>query len=72
MAKTLYNLKELGAEFGIKEKTRKGPSMICRKCGGKMRHIANTNIFLCENVIKDENGKKIGICGNRVFTNKPA
>lgn len=81
--KSFFNFEELGAAFGVKKKAHKETPMTCRKCGGAMKHIAGTNVYLCENTVKlpkdskatpigfDEEGNKLGICGNRVLTKKP-
>lgn len=73
-----YNsFEELGKAFGIKKKARKESTMVCRKCGGIMRHVEGTNVYLCENPLKDKNGKvikedgKVKTCGNRVLAKKP-
>lgn len=69
------SFEELGAAFGLKKKPRKEKLMVCKKCGGFMKHPAGTNVYLCENALKGEDGKvfkdengKVKLCGNRVFT----
>ena len=54
---------ELGSAFGVSPKTHKEKDFHCRKCGGVMRHIPGTNVFLCENADKEGN-----VCGHRVLT----
>lgn len=55
---------DLGRVFGVSPKERKNKDFHCRKCGGVMRHIPGTNVFVCEN-------EKDGItCGHRVLTAK--
>ena len=77
MAKMIYHsFGELAAAFGGKihvsgvktEAPRK-----CPKCGDPMKHIAGTNVYLCEHVdlvdeeLKGESVQVIRKCGNRVF-----
>lgn len=65
------NFSDLGKAFGVHQKPRKDKPFTCRKCGGVMRHIPSTNIYLCENEIDyiGENGKPCTrVCGNRVLT----
>lgn len=81
--KSFYSFEELGAAFGVRKKARKENPVTCRKCGGAMRHIPGTNVYLCENTIKlpkdskaevigrDKEGNKLCICGNRFFSKKP-
>ena len=61
----LHSLNDLGAAFGIPAKKRRenNKPFYCRKCGGVMRHIPNTNVFLCENEMEDG-----AICNHRVLT----
>lgn len=60
--KTFATFEELGKAFGISKRPRKQKPFICKKCGGEMYHVPQTNIFLCEN---EKDGK---VCGHRVFT----
>ena len=65
------NFSDLGAAFGIHAKSRKDKPFTCRKCGGVMRHIPGTNVYLCEEEIDymGENGEpRKKVCGNRVLT----
>lgn len=55
---------DYAASRGIHPKQRKEKPFICRKCGGEMRHIPNTNVFLCECIPEGAENP----CGNRVFT----
>lgn len=64
--KTFATFEELGKAFGISKRQRKQKPFICKKCGGEMYHVPQTNIFLCENKIGDE-GK---VCGHRVLTQR--
>lgn len=63
---------DYAASRGIYPKQRKEKPFVCRKCGGEMRHIPGTNVYLCENNIEHvmpETGEKFTVpCGNRVFT----
>lgn len=61
---TFNSFGDLGRVFGVSQKPKKDKDFHCRKCGGVMRHIPGTNIFLCEN-------EKDGVfCGHRVLTAK--
>jgi len=63
--KIMHTFLELGKAYGLTPKKSREKDFHCRKCGGVMRHIPQTNVFLCEN--KNEEG---GVCGHRVFTAK--
>ena len=58
----LHSLNELGIAFGLKQKKRRDGSkpVYCRECGGIMKHVPGTNVFLCEN--EKEDGS---VCGRR-------
>jgi len=55
---------DLGKAFGVSKRQRKSKPFICKKCGGEMYHVPETNIFLCEN---EKDGKA---CGHRVLTSR--
>lgn len=59
-----HSFVEYAASRGLRPKQHKDKPFICRKCGAEMKHIAGTNVYLCENV--PEGSKEP--CGNRVFT----
>lgn len=58
------SLAALGAAFGMKSEEREVSGKSCRKCGGQMRYIPGSNVWVCGNPLKD--GK--GICNNRIIT----
>lgn len=63
--KVFGSLSALGAFFGIKpEEPEAAHGKSCRKCGGQMRYIPGSNVWVCGNPLKD--GK--GICNNRIIT----
>lgn len=62
--KTFASFEELGQAFGVSKRARKQKPFLCKKCGGEMYHVPQTNIFLCENPVGDD-GK---VCGHRVLT----
>lgn len=55
------SFKEMGKAVGIKEREEKRSekARFCKKCGSKMRHIAGTNVYICDGA--KENGDP---CGN--------
>ena len=61
--RVFHSFADLGAAFGVSQKDHKTKDFHCRKCGGVMRHIPETNVFLCEN--ESEDGV---VCGHRVLT----
>lgn len=75
MAKMIYHsFKEFAAARGIVPKATKSEApRKCPKCGDPMKHVAGTNVYLCEHVdLADEvlKGKPVQVirkCGNRVF-----
>ena len=53
---------DLGKVFGVNPRKRKDKPFYCRKCGAEMKHIPDTNVYLCEGKTSD------GVaCGNRVL-----
>lgn len=63
--KVFGSLADFGAAFGIKpEAPEAAHGKSCRKCGGQMRYIPGSNVWVCGNPLKD--GK--GICNNRIIT----
>ena len=74
MAQVFHSLKEFAAARGIAVKeTKTERSRKCPKCGDPMKHIAGTNVYLCEHIdLVDEEfkGKPVQVirpCGNRVY-----
>ena len=65
MAKRKFRtFEELGAALGIsKPERRVSNTMTCRKCGGTMVRVSDSNVFLCEGIKED--GEP---CRNRAFT----
>ena len=56
------SFKDMGISLGVKEKkARELPPRKCFKCGGEMKQIEGTNVFVCTGKFK--NGKA---CNNRV------
>lgn len=50
---------EFGRAMGVTPKARKdAPTVKCAVCGGDMRHIDGTNVFMCTG--KDDEGKDCG------------
>lgn len=50
-----HSFKEFAAAQGIKVKEIKEPTRKCPKCGDPMRHVGNTNVYMCDHVdFKDE------------------
>ena len=48
---TYNSFKEFAAARGIVPKATKGePVRKCPKCGNVMRHVGNTNVYMCDHV----------------------
>lgn len=63
MSKVLHSFSELGEAMGVKTKKKSVPATRkCRKCGGIMRNIENTNVFVCD--CRYQNGT---LCNNTVY-----
>lgn len=43
-----HSFQELGAAFGVKTKPRKERTYYCRNCGKALRHVGNSNVYLCD------------------------
>lgn len=58
-----HSFQELGAAFGVpQKKPRKERTYYCRNCGGALRHVGNSNVYLCDGVTKENkpcNGRYI-------------
>lgn len=64
---TLNSLSCLSKAFNIPEKQPKYPkSRKCFRCGGNMRHIEGTNVFVCTGTTKNKDGKEKQ-CMNRLL-----
>lgn len=65
--RTLNSLAELGKAWGIAPKQAKEPKpRKCFRCGGEMRHIEGTNVFVCTGTTKGKDGKERQ-CPNRLI-----
>ena len=74
MAQTFNSFAELAAARGITPKAPKiEPARKCPKCGDTMKHVGNTNLYICEHVelVNDElKGKPVQVirkCGNKIL-----
>lgn len=78
MITAVHSLSEIGTLMGYKPKQRKQKEKFvkCRACGGKMRNIEGTNVWICDNpvekekFVKNEAGEKVKTkvteaCGHR-------
>lgn len=69
------SLSDLGNALGFKPSEQPTPrSMKCWKCGTVMRHIPETNVWLCDGMVEQEKDgvKKMVPCGNRALTSTAA
>lgn len=66
-SKKLNSLSELGVAWGLAPRQHKEPKpRKCFRCGGEMRHIEGTNVFVCTGTKKDKDGKEKQ-CMNRLL-----
>lgn len=42
------NFASMGEVFGVKPKVRDEKARKCRDCGKTMRHVDNTNVYVCD------------------------
>ncbi len=64
---TLNSLSDLGEAWGITPKQPKeSKPRKCFRCGGEMRAVEGTNVFVCTGTKKDKDGK-IKQCMNRLI-----
>lgn len=72
-AKVLNSFADLGKVWGITPKQQKEPKpRKCFRCGGEMRHIEGTNVFVCTGTKKDKDGKEKQCMNRLIVGNKPA
>lgn len=51
MAQIFHSFKEFAAAHGITQKRAKSePARKCPKCGSVMRHVEDTNVYMCDHV----------------------
>lgn len=66
-AKTLNSFADLGKVWGLAPKQKgESKSRKCFRCGGEMRHIDGSNVFVCTGTTKGKDGKEKQ-CTNRLI-----
>lgn len=64
--KTLSSFADLGKTLGLSSRQKSPKPRRCFHCGGEMRHIEGTNVFVCTGTKKDKDGKEKQ-CMNRLL-----
>lgn len=65
--RSVNSFEELAKAFGFAPAKPKAPKpRKCFRCGGDMRHIEGTNVFVCTGTKKDKDGKEKQ-CPNRLI-----
>ena len=69
MSQTFKSFKEVAQTLGVKlkkEQPKEEKVIKCRICGSPMRHISNTNVYVCDGMKKGKDGKEIP-CENTIY-----